>query len=259
MVDIDFNGMKYRTAAVVQHDLGLRMINELPLQGNESILDLGCGDGSLSAKLAERVPEGNILAIDSSETMLSTAIELEKENLKFQLQDINTMHFDEKFDVIYSNATLHWIQDHNRLLKECYSALKPNGIIYWNFGSAGNVPNLTKAIHLPLNNPKYQKYFPDQYWPWFLYSLKQYQKLCKNYKFQELRIWTENIKHSFPNKESLIDWVDMPCLVPFLKYLPINDQKSFRDEVINLMLKLCAKKDNIYNETFVRLNVIARK
>jgi ubiquinone/menaquinone biosynthesis C-methylase UbiE len=91
----DFDGEKYKDASTHQKTWGQKLISELGLRGNERILDLGCGDGTLTAQLAEYVPDGFVLGIDASESMIETA---QKDhagaNLRFELQDINRIDFE---------------------------------------------------------------------------------------------------------------------------------------------------------------------
>lgn len=109
------------------------------MNGNEQILDLGCGDGSLTEQLAQLVPNGSVLGIDASNGMITTAQNRVKPNLMFMKMDINMIDFQNKFDVIFSNATLHWIKDHKRLLENAFIALKDGGIILWDFAGDENV------------------------------------------------------------------------------------------------------------------------
>lgn len=101
-----------------------KLISILQLRGNESILDLGCGDGILTEQLSFLVPEGYVLEIDASVGMIEKAEQNVHDNLKFRHMDISEMDFDNEFDVIFSNAALHWVKDHDKLLKNTYTALK---------------------------------------------------------------------------------------------------------------------------------------
>ena len=89
----------------------------MSLNGNEKILDLGCGDGSLTEQLAQLVPNGKVLGIDASAGMITTAQNRVKPNLSFMQMDINTIDFQNMFDVIFSNASLHWIKNMKDFLK----------------------------------------------------------------------------------------------------------------------------------------------
>jgi len=91
----------------------------------------------LTEQLAKLVPEGFVLGIDASKGMIETAKKLEADNLKFQIIDINNINYKSEFDVIFSNAALHWIKNHTSLIDACYKALKNGGIIRLNFAGDG--------------------------------------------------------------------------------------------------------------------------
>lgn len=112
MNTFEFNGEKYKKASKHQKEWGNSLISELSLSGNEEILDLGCGDGGLTEQLAQLVPNGRILGIDASAGMIDTAQKRVKSNLAFMQMDINTLDFENRFDVIFSNAALHWVNGH---------------------------------------------------------------------------------------------------------------------------------------------------
>ncbi len=134
----DFNGKKYQKASTHQKEWGKRLINELDLGGDEKILDLGCGDGGITIQLAELVPNGMVLGIDASQRMIEVANNYRKNNLSFVLKDINSLDYEDEFDLIFSNATLHWIKDHDKLFRNVYSSLKKHGILRFNFVADGN-------------------------------------------------------------------------------------------------------------------------
>ena len=138
MGTLEFDGKKYRAASKHQKEWGNELISELSFKGNETILDLGCGDGILTEQLSLAVPKGKVLGIDASLNMIQTARTINRNNLTFAHVDINEMNFENEFDLIFSNAALHWVKDHNQLLKNTYKALKTNGKILWDFGSSGN-------------------------------------------------------------------------------------------------------------------------
>ena len=131
----EFYGEKYKKASRHQKEWGNKLISSLQLKGNEAILDLGCGDGILTKQLSLLVPNGYVLGIDASVGMIEKAEQNVHDNLKFRHMDINEMDFDNEFDVIFSND---WVKDHNKLLKNTYTALKQGGIAVWNFAGDGN-------------------------------------------------------------------------------------------------------------------------
>lgn len=157
----EFDGEQYKRASKHQKEWGNSLISELSFRGNEKILDLGCGDGVLTEKLAQFVPDGMVLGIDASEGMIATAQNRVKPNLFFKQMDINTMDFQNDFDVIFSNAALHWIKDHKRLLENSFRALKNSGVLLWDFAGDGNCSNFFDVISKLIQSEKYKHYFND--------------------------------------------------------------------------------------------------
>jgi trans-aconitate methyltransferase len=123
----EFDAQGYQRASAHQQEWGQRLIAELNLQGHERILDVGSGDGSLTRKLAASVPHGSVLGIDASVQMVEAAQGLPEPNLRVVRLNILDADFRDEFDVVFSSATLHWVQDHNRLLGVLYRAVRLGG------------------------------------------------------------------------------------------------------------------------------------
>ncbi len=87
----EFDGKKYEKASTHQKEWGSKLIADLDLRGSERVLDLGCGDGKLTAQLAELLPEGEAIGIDASQGMIAAALPKEKCNLRFRRLDINDL------------------------------------------------------------------------------------------------------------------------------------------------------------------------
>lgn len=124
----EFDGNRYQEASAHQKEWGNRLIDELDLSGGERILDLGCGDGALTARLARFVPHGQVIGIDSSAGMIDAAVNHRADNLSFALKDINDLDYADEFDVVFSNAALHWVKEHSSLLVNVHRSLKDGGI-----------------------------------------------------------------------------------------------------------------------------------
>lgn len=103
----EFDGNKYKAASAHQKEWGTKLIQELNISGTERILDLGCGDGALTAQLAALTPHGTVIGIDASYGMIETAQSHVAKNLSFEVRDINELNFENEFDIVFSNATLH--------------------------------------------------------------------------------------------------------------------------------------------------------
>ncbi len=255
----EFNGDKYLKASKHQKEWGQKLISEFRFMGNESILDLGCGDGVLTKIIADKVPDGNVLGIDVSEGMLNKANELKQNNLRFQRLDINDIDFEDEFDIIISNATLHWVQDHKRLIGNCHRALKENGVVRFNFAGDENCSNLISVIRNVMNNEVYKKYFIDFKWPWYLPTIDEYRQLLTTNNFREIRIWDENADRYFKDVHEMIGWIDQPAIVPFIARIDDVEKRGFREVVIDEMVSITRQEDGRCFETFRRINVYGKK
>lgn len=259
MNTFEFDGKKYKSASRHQKEWGNDLISQLSLSGNETILDLGCGDGILTKRLSLLVPRGNVLGIDASANMVETAKTLCENNLEFARMDMNEMNFEHAFDLIFSNAALHWVKDHKQLLKNSYKALKACGKILWDFGGFGNCANFIDVIQKKISEHSYAQYFKAYEWPWFMPSKKQYMDFISAIGFSSYIIKERNKDRYFSNASEMIRWIDQPCLVPFLKQIPQELKETFRQEVIKEMLKRTQQPDGTYFESFRRIRICAQK
>ena len=156
----EFDGQKYAQALTHQKEWGRVLIDELQLQGCESVLDLGCGDGALTARIAELLPQGSVVGIDASRGMIDAAITHSRPNLRFIVMDIRELRLSESFDVTFSNATLHWVHDHQALYERLGHLLHKGGRIRFNFAGDGNCSNFFAVVREAMRH----KSFRDLSW-----------------------------------------------------------------------------------------------
>jgi trans-aconitate 2-methyltransferase len=256
----EFDAGKYRRASDHQQTWGERLISELHLTGSERVLDLGCGEGRLTAMLARQTPHGYVLGIDASQNMIDLARHSHAgDNLEFRLMDINDMDFQGEFDVIFSNATLHWVKDHGRMLTRVHRALRPCGFIRFSFAGQGNCASFFEVVRRTLEEEPFATCFRGFQWPWFMPSTGEYEGLVAASEFAEARVWQENADTVFQTAAALTGWIDQPSLVPFLACLQGPDKRRFRDVVVGRMLERTRQADGTYLEAFRRINVRAVK
>jgi trans-aconitate methyltransferase len=255
----EFDGRKYRRASSHQKEWGARLIEELDLSGAENVLDVGCGDGALSARIAGLVPRGRVLGIDASRGMIEAARGRAAPNLDFRVMPVAGVDFEDEFDVCFSNAALHWVLDHRDLLVRVHRALRERGLCRFNFAGDGNCRNLYAVVRGAMAREPYGPHFAAFRWPWFMPRAREYEDLLEDSPFAHFDVWEENADRHFPDAESMTRWIDQPCIVPFLAALPEDLKRPFRDEVVAEMIAATQEEDGRCFETFRRLNVLARK
>lgn len=260
MKTFEFDGEKYKKSSNHQKEWGDKIINELNIKENFKILDLGCGDGRVTKELWNIAKEGKIIGIDSSKGMIKTAKSMEEENLQFINMDINNITLNEKFDLIFSNAALHWVKNHFDLLNCCSNLLTENGVIKFNFAGDGNCMNFYSVIKEVMKKDEYKIYFKDFVWPWYMPKVDEYEMIINSTnKFKNISIIYENADRYFLTEEELVGWIDQPSIVPFLAQIPKELKNNFRNLVVEKMINKTRTNDGTYFETFRRINVYAEK
>lgn len=259
MSSFEFDGKKYKNASSHQKEWGTKVLKDLSFAGNEKVLDLGCGDGVLTQKISQLVPNGLVLGIDASKGMIETAKELRTENLIFKLMDINEIEFDSEFDAVFSNAALHWVKNHENLLKNVYKAIKPNGVVRFNFAGDGNCSNFYHVVKEVMAYPEFKEKYKTFEWPWYMPKIDEYETLVQKFQFKEIKVWEENADRYFSTPEEMTKWIDQPSIVPFLKYLNEKEKLEFRDSVVHNMINITKQENGTCFETFRRINVYAKK
>jgi trans-aconitate 2-methyltransferase len=256
----EFDGEKYEKASSFQKELGSSLISELDLTGSERVLDLGCGDGALTSRLAELVPRGFVLGIDASRGMIDTAVKHTGDNLRFDKMDITSIDFKEEFDLVFSNAALHWIKDHGTLLSKVFDSLKPGGVARFNFAAEGNCPNFLKIIRELMAGEEFHEHLKDFNWPWYMPGISEYRELAERLPFKEIHVWGGQVDKNFPDEDALAGWIDQPSIVPFIEH--IADKKAglqFRNTVVERMTEATRRQDGTCLEIYRRVNFVGRK
>ncbi len=255
----EFDGEKYKQASKHQKEWGNKLMAGLTLTGSETILDIGCGDGVLTERLSALVPDGKVIGIDASLGMIDAAKKIKRENLTFLHMDVNDMDYQNQFDVIFSNAALHWVKDHRRVLQASFSALKANGSISWNFAADGTCVNFIDTAKSFMASDVYKEYFLDFEWPWFMPSKTEYEELAANTGFKIVDLDCENADRFFASADEMVRWIDQPSIVPFLERIPEPQKIGFRDRFVDRMIERTIQSDGTCFETFKRIKIQAVK
>lgn len=259
----EWNPSDYAEHSSAQYKWGKELLELLNLTGYESLLDIGCGDGKITELISKRLFQGKAIGIDSSKDMIRFAKHKytnEKfPNLFFQIADACQLSFENEFDVIYSNAALHWVEDQMCVLHNAYKSLKANGRILFQMGGKGNLDEMFDIISKTLKSNKWKKYFENFEFPYFFYSDKEYSEflLKSNFIIDKVELIPRMMIHE--NVNELAGWI-RTTWHPFLNRIPHNLRVEFINDIVNDFLKAFPLDINGYtNIKMVRLQVQAHK
>ena len=145
-----WNPNDYHQHSSQQQKWARDILDKLALTGHEQILDIGCGDGKITAEVARCVPNGLAVGLDSSAEMIEFARQSFPADtlprLRFEQGDARQLEFVEQFDGVISFACLHWILDHRPVLAGIHRALRPSGRLLLQFGGQGNAAEMVQVI-----------------------------------------------------------------------------------------------------------------
>jgi len=161
MTHVEWDSEAYDRLSDPQFGWGMKLMETLPLRGDETVLDAGCGTGRLTAELLKRLPQGHVIAVDASENMVNTA----RERLRDHLRRIEIRHADltdfalpRLVDGIFSNAVFHWVPDHAQMFRALFAALKPGGWLIAQFGGGGNLKRLKSRVAVLRDEEPFRRY-----------------------------------------------------------------------------------------------------
>jgi len=251
----DWNAEDYARNSSVQKEWARELIPKLKLRGYESILDIGCGDGKITAEIAGHLPGGNIIGIDSSKEMIelsnSNFSKEEYPNLSFICLDARNLNFRERFHIIFSNAVLHWVKDHNPVLAGIKNSLKKQGRILLQMGGKGNAEEIISTLEMIFSENKWCRYFSGFDFPYRFYDKDEYKKLLNEHGITPLRVELIPKLMSYDNKEGLAGWVRTTWL-PYTERVP----DSFREEFVNLIVEKYIENNPLDNKGRVHVNMV---
>lgn len=229
-------------------DLALPVVDLLAPRAGERILDLGCGDGVLTAKLRDMGAE--VVGADSSPEMVAAA---RARGLDVRLVDGRALPFDREFDAVFSNAALHWMPDPDAVIAGVARALRPGGRFVGEFGGHGNVAAVVVSLLAVLARRGIDG---RGLLPWYFPTVEAYRaKLeAQGFVVDEIRL----IPRPTPLPTGMAGWLDTFAR-PMLGGLEEDDRRRARDEVMELLRPALCDEAGNWTADYVRLRFAARK
>jgi trans-aconitate 2-methyltransferase len=242
----DWDAATYDRISDAQFGWALEQLERLPLRGDEVVLDAGCGSGRVTAVLAQRLPRGRLYGVDASESMIEHARAALGDRATLLCQDLVELELPERVDAVFSNATFHWIHDHDALFHALARSMKPGARLVAQGGGRGNVDAFRVAADAVAAESPFAPYFEGWEKPWNYAGDAETATRLEHAGFVDVATWLEP-KRVEPDRA----FVETVCLIRHLDPLPDELRVPFVDRV----LERCG---NPLVLEYVRLNITAR-
>ncbi len=206
------------------------VLERLPLRGDETVLDAGCGSGRVTALLLERLPAGRVIAVDSAPSMVEHArAALPGDRVTVLCQSLTELTLDEPVDAAFSNAVFHWIGDHERLFELLSAALKPGGRLVAQCGGKGNIDAFRRLADEVAAEPPYDEHMEGFAGPWNYASPEDSERRLRAAGFEQVRCWLQPWPVEPPDP---LEYARTVCLGNHLEALPAELRAPFAEEVL---------------------------
>ena len=250
----------YHRVSNPQFDWGTVVLDRLPLHGTELVLDVGCGTGRLTEQLLERLPRGQVLAVDLSSNMVQAARDYLRPSRGTRVQlvvaDAAALPVRELADAIFSTATFHWVLDHPRLFRSLFRALKPGGRLVAQCGGGANLERIHQRLDALKADAKFACYFSAWREPWEFADAQTTAMRLAHAGFEDIRT---NVVHApvvFPDGESFRAFITNVICRPYLAFLP---DEATRRRFIAQVSEHAAHDNPPFELDYWRLNIESRK
>ena len=246
-----WNAQLYNRQHQFVSELGQSALQLLNPTKDEDILDLGCGTGDLTAKIAQHA---HVIGIDQSKNM----IELAKENyptLSFMVADACHLPFENKFDAIFSNAVLHWIKTPEMVAQSIFKSLKPGGRFVAEFGGENNVEIITSQLIAQIKQAGFP--FQKEDFPWYFPSIAEYTSLLEKIGFKIQLAYHFDRPTPLIGDDGLRNWIEMFSPTFFTKLSSAEKQAIIAQTEIACRPYIW--KENQWIADYKRLQIVAYK
>ncbi len=220
---------KYDAVKAPQIDVGRELISLARVRETDDILDLGCGTGKLTRELAHLASRGSVTGLDPSPEMLEKAQTAlaDAGNVRFLQASAEDLDVRDRFDLVFSNSTMHWVQDQPRAAQAAHEALKSGGRIAFQFPAKDFCTEFFAAVESAVSDLGYERFFESWKSPWSFPQEADFASLLADAGFRSVEVCTREFRLLFGALKDLTDWWASAGLRPYLAALPETAQEYF--------------------------------
>lgn len=220
----DWNPAQYLRYGSERLRPALDLMSRIDFESPETVYDLGCGTGTITGILQERWPEAKVTGVDSSASMLERTRDLET-GVYWQHSDLNDWQPESPADVVYSNAALHWLDDHEQLFPRIMDAVKPGGVLAVQMPENFGAPSHTSIADTVREGPWRERLAPFQREhpvaePSFYYDLISQMS-------SSVDMWETTYMHILEGEDPVVEWTKGTMLRPLLDNLSDEEGVAF--------------------------------
>lgn len=255
----DWDARAYERISDPQFRWGLRVLERLPLRGDETVVDEGCGAGRLTEVLLERLPRGRVVALDASEAMLDTArarLSRFGDRVSFVHADAATWVAPAPVDAVFSTATYHWVKDHDALFASIARSLRPGGLLVAQCGAAGNLSRIRSRAATLRARPEHARFFEGFAEPWVYATVDQTRGRLARAGFSSAEVSTEPAPTTFDSAASFGEFVAKVVLRDDLSRLPDD---ATRARYLSMVVEAAEGDHPPLTLDYIRLNIDAKR
>jgi trans-aconitate 2-methyltransferase len=212
-----WNPQAYEVFADHRMRPAIDLLGRVALEAPRRIVDLGCGSGNVTLLLAQRWPEAHVLALDGAAEMLATA-RGRSAAIDWQHADLAAWRAAEPFDLVFSNAALHWLTDHEALFSRLADAVAPGGVLAVQMPSNFSAPSHALMHALALEAP-YRTHLERVLRPAPVLEARAYYVLLA-LRFARIDIWSTEYLQVLRGENPIADWTRSTWLGGLLEALP---------------------------------------
>jgi trans-aconitate 2-methyltransferase len=237
-----------------------QVIDDLELRGDETVLDAGCGSGSVTLDLLKKLPRGRIYAVDASEEMIASLTKTLGERGITNVTPIRASLTDftlpEQVDAVFSNAVFHWIPDDDALFGALFRAAKPSGRLRAQCGGAGNNAHVLESVDAVRERPEFARYLDGFIDSKTYRTPERARASLERAGWREVRASLFAVPVPFERKDDAALYVKTILLRDHVAHLP----QDLGDEYARAVVRETVRRYGApYTADYVRLNIWARR